>query len=268
MREALFGVAVGKKGVGKSYTTMKMLEEYVRGNANAAPRRVLLMDINDEFEHVKAISPRDVGKFSVHPKIEMRRIRAFNENGTKMTLKDYAQTLFMVLDTYKGGLLLVEDINRYLSHNFPQDLVGALCTNRHISVDIIMHYQSIGKVNTTIWQNINWLRFHKNQQSVDQHKTKFEERYEAFKIMEIMVNRQCNNGNFRFFLFYDCDRDKIKGNFNKLMVDEAIQEYISLSYHSKVRPLLNMIDAKGRKIYNTETAITHLRNLLLKTYFD
>lgn len=268
MREALFGVAVGKKGVGKSYTTMRMIEQYVRGNSNTLPRRVLLMDINDEFEHVKAISPKDIAKFSVHPKIEMRRIRAFNEDGTKMTLKDYAETLFGVLRDFRGGLLLIEDINRYLSHNFPQDLVGALCTNRHSSVDIIMHYQSIGKVNPTIWQNINWLRFHKNTDSVDRHKNKFEDKYEAFKIMEIIVNKQYFSGNDRFFCFFNCDREKIHGNFNKAMVDDAIQEYISLSYHSKVRPLLNMIDAKGKKIYNAETAITHLRNLLLKTYFN
>jgi hypothetical protein len=267
MREALFGVAVGKKGVGKSYTTMRMIVDYVRGNSKLLPRRALLMDVNDEFEDIKAISPKDIAKFSVHPKIEMRRIRAFNPDGTKMTLKDYANTLFKVLEDFRGGLLLIEDINRYLSHNFPQDLVGALCTNRHSSVDIIMHYQSIGKVNPTIWQNINYLRFHKNQQSVDQHKEKFEEYYEAFKIMEIMVNRQYNTGNERFFLFYDCDRDKIHGNFNKSMIDEAIQEYISLSYHRRVKPLVNMIDSKGKKMYTPETAIAHLKNLLIKTYF-
>jgi hypothetical protein len=267
MREALFGVAVGRKGVGKSFTTMKMIEAYVKGTSKSLPRRALLMDVNDEFENVKAISPKDVAKFSVHPKIEMRRIRAFNPDGTKMTLKDYANTLFTVLNDFRGGLLLIEDINRYLSHNFPQDLVGALCTNRHSSVDIIMHYQSIGKVNPTIWQNINYLRFHKNTDSVDRHKNKFEDKFEAFKLIEIMVNKQFFSGNIRFFAFLDCDREKIEGNFNKQMVDDCINEYISLSYHSRVKPLVNMIDNKGRKMYTPETAIAHLKNLLIKTYF-
>ena len=32
MREPLLGVAVGRKGVGKSFTTNKLIEQYVVGN--------------------------------------------------------------------------------------------------------------------------------------------------------------------------------------------------------------------------------------------
>ena len=59
----------------------------------------------------------------------------------------------------------------------PNDLVGALCTNRHSNLDIVLHFQSIGRVGTKIWQNINWIRFHKNTDSVDRHKKKFEDKW-------------------------------------------------------------------------------------------
>lgn len=57
-----------------------------------------------------------------------------------MTLDDVANTLFIILETFRNGLLLVEDINKYISDTMPNDLVGAICTNRHIGVDNIIAF--------------------------------------------------------------------------------------------------------------------------------
>ena len=101
-REPKLLVAVGKKGVGKSYTTEKMIQQYVRGNPSKGvpPRRVLILDVNDEYTSYKAIRIQDVTLFSAHPMIEARRIRPFLDDGKKMTLDDVAQTLFICLDTF------------------------------------------------------------------------------------------------------------------------------------------------------------------------
>ena len=120
------------------------------------------MDVNDEYENIPALRPYDVGLFSHHPKIEARRIRPYNDDGSKMTLDGVADCLWQILKEYRGGLLLIEDVNKYVGDYLPNDLVGALCTNRHSNNDIILHFQSIGRVGTKIWQNINFLRFHKN----------------------------------------------------------------------------------------------------------
>ena len=79
-REPKLGVAVGKKGIGKSYTTEQVMAQYVQGNQNAKPRRVLILDVNDEYEAVKAIAIKDIALFSLHPKIEARRIRPYTED--------------------------------------------------------------------------------------------------------------------------------------------------------------------------------------------
>jgi hypothetical protein len=124
-REPQILVGIGKKGVGKSFATKKMMHQY----AYVSPkRRVLILDVNDEFTDVKAIRIQDVGVFSVHPMIEIRRIRPFLDNGKKMTLDDIANTLFLILENYRNGLLLIEDINKYISDTMPNDLVGAICT--------------------------------------------------------------------------------------------------------------------------------------------
>ena len=266
MREALLGVAVGKKGIGKSYTTEQIIGSYIKGGSKVKPRRALILDVNDEFQDVKAIRLNDVALFTFHPKIECRRVRPYNEDGSKMTLREIADALWHILSVYKGGLLLIEDINKYIGDYLPNDLVGAICTNRHNDVDIIMHYQSIGRITTKIWQNINWLRFHKNTDSVDRHKKKFEDKYEALKICEIMINNQYFNGNPRFYLTLDCDNEKILGTYSQKMMSESIDEYIALNYRNKVRPLLNQVDKSGKKIFTPESATQHVKKQLLKMY--
>ena len=266
MREALLGVAVGKKGIGKTYTTLSIINQYIKGGLNIKPRRALILDVNDEFEDVKAIRLKDVELFTYHPKVECRRVRPYNDDGSKMTLNEIANALWHILSVYKGGLLLVEDINKYVGDYLSNDLVGAICTNRHTSLDIIMHYQSIGRITTKIWQNINWLRFHKNTDSVDRHKKKFEDKWEAFKICEILVNKQYFSGNERFYVTFDCDHEKIYGNYSQKMMDEAIDEYIALHYRQKVKPLLNQTGATGKKVYNAQTATAYVKKELQQMY--
>ena len=230
MREALLGVAVGKKGIGKTYTTLQLISSYIKGSGSIKPRKALILDVNDEFSSIKAISPEDVALISHHPQVEARRVRPFNSDGSKMTLNDVADCLWDILKSYKGGLLLIEDINKFTGDYFSKDLTGALCTNRHSDLDIIMHFQSIGRVGTKIFQNINWLRFHKNTDSVDRHKTKFPDKYEIFKICEILVNKQYFNGNRYFYLTIDCDLEKIRGAFSDRMINEAIDEYLAMNF--------------------------------------
>jgi len=266
MREALLGVAVGKKGIGKTYTTLQIIKSYVQGGLNIKPRRALIMDVNDEFEDVRAIRLSDVALFTYHPKIECRRVRPYNEDGSKMTLNQVADALWHILSVYRGGLLLIEDINKYIGDYLPNDLVGAICTNRHNDVDIILHFQSIGRVGTKVWQNVNWLRFHKNSDSVDRHKKKFEDKWEAFKICEILINKQYFAGNSRFYLTFDCDQEKILGTYSQKMISEAIDEYIALNHRTKVKPLLNHTNSQGKKIYNIQTATKKVKDELYSMY--
>jgi hypothetical protein len=266
MREALLGVAVGKKGIGKTYTTLQIINSYIKGSLSVKPRRALILDVNDEFEEIKAIRLSDVALFTYHPKIECRRVRPYNEDNTKMTLSQVAEALWHILGVYKGGLLLIEDINKYVGDYLSNDLVGAICTNRHNDLDIILHFQSIGRVGTKIWQNINWLRFHKNTDSVDRHKKKFEDKWEAFKICEILVNKQYFGGNERFYLTFDCDHEKILGNYSEKMISEAVDEYIALHHRTKVKPLLNHTNAQGKKLYNVQTATSFSKKELMTMY--
>lgn len=268
MREPLLGCAVGKKGIGKTYTTTKILKQYASGfNGRIKPRRVLILDVNDEFTDFRAISVHDIAKFSHHPKIEVRRIRPYLPNGKKMTLRDISDVLYDVLENFKGGLLLIEDINKYVSDSLPNDLIGAICTNRHTDLDIIMHYQSIGRITPKVWQNLNWVRFHKNTDSVDRHKNKFEDKYEMLKLGETLINDEYDKGNTRFFLTVDADEMKLRGAFTKERFTEAINEYIAVNYNKLIKPLLNKRDSKGNKMHKPEEVHKLMVGKLTKKYY-
>ena len=266
MREPQLGVAVGKRGIGKTYTTLKMLNDYV---SNKTPRRVLIMDVNDEFSSIKALNIMDVPKFSSHPKIEIRRIRPFNPDGSKMTLEDVCQVLYYILENFKGGLLLIEDINKYLTHHFPKDVVGAICTNRHSDLDIVMHYQAIGKVPTTVWENVNWVRFHKNNQAVNRHSKKFEDIEEMMKIAECIVDFQYENGNERFYLYCDIDWGKIKGKITEDLALQGIEDYMMKNYSKVITPETRKINLQGEKVFKTTAEATmYKKKELLLNYFS
>ena len=76
-----------------------------------------------------------------------RRVSIFKDDGRRMTLSEMADALGYILEHYRNGLLLIEDINKYITDSLPGDLIGsAICTQRHVSVDVIIHVQTVGKL--------------------------------------------------------------------------------------------------------------------------
>lgn len=269
MREPLLGAAVGKKGVGKTYQTIILLNKYVRGNpANGiVGRKVLILDVNDEFSQYKPIALDQIVTFSASPIPEIRRVRTLHTNGKRMTLNEIADALFYILENYRGGLLLIEDINRYVSDSLPNDLIGAICTQRHMDLDIIMHFQALGRIVPKIWQNLNWLRFHKNSESVHKHRNKFPDKEIIFKLAESIVDEQYESGNQRFFLYVDLDTEKIKGAFDQTIFNRGVNKFISENNNITIKPLLNKRDDKGRLVYDYSSALNYLRKFYLQKFY-
>lgn len=239
-REALLGVAIGRKGVGKTYATLELIQEYLKGNpaTGAKPRKVLILDTNNEFSnipvdvnpkfpHIKAIRLEDIRKFTFHPTIEARRVSVLKEGGGKMTLNELAEALEYILLNYQNGLLLIEDINKFVSDSMPSDLIGAIITQRHMSVDIITHFQTVGRIaHPKIWGNLNWLRFHKCEDTVNRHRTKFAGDTVHLELLEKMVDLEYAKGNTRFHAYLNKDTGKIVGSFTLKQFQDAIVAYL------------------------------------------
>lgn len=279
-REPMVLIACGKKGVGKTVATVEMIYRYISGNPKngVPPRKALIFDVNDEFSHfwyhgsyhsIKALAIKDILRFSVHPKIEVRRIRPFWDDGTKMGIDDMNEVLGIILENYRNGLLLVEDINKYTNDTMKGDLVGSLATVRHIGIDLVAHYQSIGRAaNPKLLGNTRIIRLHKTNDTVSRHKNKFEERAEILQIAESIVDKKYQEGDKRYYLFIDIDDSKINGKFNNADIDYAIQDYVSKNHTALIKPLMTKIDLKtGKKIYTPQTALQFIIKDLRKKYF-
>ena len=249
LREPKLIVAVGRKGCGKTYTTTKMVQKYVVGNPSigAVGRRVLILDVNDEYETIKALRISDVMKFSIHPIIEARRIRPFMDDGRQMTINDLQETLHKILNQFRGGLLLIEDPSRFLGDALSIDVMGAIATSRHKDMDIIMHFQSIGRITPKIWQNLTHIRYHKNTDGVEKNRKKFEDKYEILKLVENYVDKEYDAGNKHVFVYVNMEDEKIV-NIDMNKFSKVVEEYIVENQKKLIAPLV----AQGKLLRNSK----------------
>jgi ribosomal protein L30/L7E len=278
-REPLLYIGVGKKGVGKTYNTIQIIDNYVKGNKKMGtiPRRALIIDVNNEYTQYKAIDPNDIVRFTRHPKIEARRIVPLYRNGSPMSLNDLELIFKYAASYFRSGLLLVEDITKFVGDAIPDDIVGNICTNRHRDVDIVAHFQSVGKAgHPKIKANMNMLRLHKTSDSVLRHKTKFAEYYDIVKIAEMLVDKRYDQfikenpaltrTYFTFFVYIDFDRNKILGNFGRNEFQEIITDFIQDNEKSLLNPTLNKKDRQGNKLFNYTEALVKTEQDLFDRY--
>lgn len=272
LREPLLGCAIGKKGIGKTFTTLKTIYNYVAGNPalGIKGRKFLIFDANDEFESIKSISVKDIPRFSQQKTPEIRRVRIWRENGTgKMTLDEMADTLYFMLDNYRGGGMLIEDISKYTGDHYSRDIIGAICTQRHMDCDIIMHFQTIGKLaHPKIFGNMNYVRLHSTTDTVERHETKFGGDSEHLKLTESLVIYKNKNENpKRFCCYLNLDKLKITGSFSREDFYQAIDYYLNKEVKTTINPLLNRRDNQGKKIYTYASAVAEKREQLFSEYY-
>jgi hypothetical protein len=289
-RDCIVILVAGKKKVGKTYSTIQLLDDAVRGNiaAGIKPRKALIFDVNNEFSdfkfngvqrRIKAIRISDIPRFSASNVIEIRRIAPFFDDGRKMGISDMQEVLAVIMDGLRNAILLVEDPNRYIGDNVGADIIGNLATVRHIGLDVICHFQQISRVGQPkLLGNANFIRYHKTNDTVSRHEAKFEEKTEMLQIAENIVNYFYNIKGYEedekykyFYLWIDVDESKIlAGNYplTEEVIFRAIHEYIADNRNKLVKPILNRIDlASNKKIFTEATAIKYIADKIKKTYF-
>jgi hypothetical protein len=278
-REPLLYVAVGKKGVGKTYQTTRIVKEYIRGNAlnNVKPRKALIIDVNNEYTEFKRLDPSDIRRFTAHPTIEGRRIVPYYADGRVMALSDLEFIFKEATSTFMNGLLLAEDITKFVGDSIPQEIVGNMCTNRHRDVDIIAHFQGIGKAgHPKIKANMNILRMHPTLDTVERHKVKFDEYTEILKLSEKIVNKRYdvfikeNKERFRtyfdFFTYVDFDKNQIRGLFSRAEFEDIITEYVQENEKSTIDVIMKKKDVSGKHLFNYTTALHKAEQDLFDRY--
>lgn len=282
-RQHKLGLVTGEKGVGKSNTTLGTIIDIVRGNIaiGLPPRTVLIIDVNNEygmFKHffnkknpaqyqeytIKTIGLNDIGRLSEHKVGQVRRLVMLRKDGRKMSIDELQDTLYYVLQEFANGVLMLEDINKYTTHSFSNEMIGALISHRHSNTDLILQFQSIGKINPTLWQNMNWLRMHREGDSARRIKERIPEIHKYIQLAQEVVNEKWKQGEKHSFVYYDKDEMVVKGDFTEEEAMSAVLKVISINKNELLKPLIDQMDLKGRKVYTIETALKELTETLMK----
>ncbi len=275
-REALMMIVTGVKRVGKSYETLKiMLKNAYRGDNR---RKGLIFDINNEYgsyeidgvvHNIDKIPIDAIKRYSRQTEIEVRRVVPIKKDGHPMDDEEMDKFLLHILDGFRGGILLVDDLNVVFGDSLPKKFSARLCNNAHRDCDIILHLQSSGRLLPKLKQNTNLLRFHHQLDKIDDSRAKLKSEYELFKIAQILVDTQYNSGNKRFFVYINRDDSKIVGAFNATMFTQTIMDYCEEEYNRVIKPLVGKKDLTtgNLKYANPQDAVKDVIKRLFVTYY-
>jgi hypothetical protein len=188
-RQPMLTIVCGETGVGKTYRNRNEARLYLKDNSIAGNkgRMVLAFDTNDDdYTTYKTVSPDELHKLKAK---RPRRIRPFNKDGSPMGKEEKKEVVKKILRYFKNGLILLDDIDDYMTGEKGQDMISALCTLRHKGVDIVFTHQSIGKVTRTAFQNCTWLRLHHQVDDVTYIKERIP-KYPIVRIAQLIVDEQ------------------------------------------------------------------------------
>jgi hypothetical protein len=258
LREPTLEVAIGFRGVGKTFTFDQFSDEYVK----LQRRPILVFDVNNEFENgnrlfgYKAIDYDAAEKNEYIRSEQIRKILApgkyriipYKKNRQPMTTNELLTTATTIVSYFRNGLVLLEDLNKYTNSHFKQEFIGTFIGLRHVGVDLVLHFQSLHAIPPKVWDGMQHLRWHKCAEKIIKYKG-HATNYEMFAIAEAIVDYKYRD-NPRFFLYLDALRNRIQAtpeDFKK-----GCEIYLSQNPRA-LKELLTHIDLNtGGKKYKSQ----------------
>lgn len=265
-RQPMIMLVCGETGVGKTYRNKLEIKRYMMDHLafGKKGRKVLAFDTNDDdYPEFRTVSPNHLKALT---KVSARRIRPFKKDGSPMDNEDKKQVITKIMKQFKNGLVVLDDIDHYMTGAKGQAMIGALCTVRHKGIDILLTHQSIAKITTSEWQNCTWLRLHHQVDDITRYRERIP-KYEMVRIAQIIVDEQyelcskalaegkINEKEYKiqksFFVYVNMREQSILGCSRAAFI-RACKKYIDQEEGKKVRMLLNEQDFDGQKVYETK----------------
>lgn len=237
MREPKLIIATGTRGVGKTHTTCEVIQNYIQDNPNTGKRgrKVLIYDVNREYTNeevrkkgfnfvTQTLDIKNLPAWTAQQRVEVRRILPVGPAGEILGIDGMIELLRKILHDFKGGLLVLEDINRYLIDTKTPEIIGTMATNRHRDLDIYIHLQSLAPVTTRMWQNCNSVRFHKQMDDIARYQQRIPNA-ELYFIAQTLVNLRYKRDP-RFYIYVDNEYSRITGKFTQKQFQVACYSYL------------------------------------------
>lgn len=276
-REAGLAIATGYQSTGKSYQTLYTFRRYLALHPN---RKVLIYDVNGEFTQENCrkhgwdvyiprlgTSLAEIQRFTAHKTERIRRIVPTDpETGRKLDIPGMKNLLKLILENFTKGLLLVEDMNKYLLQTrHIEEIVSILISLRHQNLDAIIHLQSLAKIDPTLWENAKYIRMHWQTDSID----RIESRIPCVKLVKIakyLVDYFAyEKDNKRFLVWVIPQENKLWGEFSKADFKLAFYRYLKTE-KSELRETAAIMDIDIKKFDDRMKVVNYLYKKNLYMY--
>ncbi len=241
-RETKLIIAAATKRGGKTFTTLCKIEQNVKYIPNVQDgRKWLIYDVNMEYGNdtialhgknrgkpfefqTKTLALNDLAAYAAQKRPEVRRILPVDDKGQIVYGQARIGILNRILQEYRSGGLLLEDINGYLIGSSTKEIISALTTNAHKDIDIYIHLQSLSKVSTTMFENADYFRLHFQMDDMRRYANRIPS-FEKFLIAEKLIKLKYKN-NTRFNLYVENKLHKISGYFSMFEYQTAVYAYL------------------------------------------
>ncbi len=253
-------LCTGMQGAGKTFLTRKQLDDYLRIHPN---RSVLVFDPNDEADY-KNIYPiywdildvmraREEERKSNHTKRRitksekivsslkggmMYKVLPYTVNGEKMNDAQMRETMISLCKRYGNGLLLLDDVNAYISNFEATEVTSSLKNLRHKSMDLMMHLQSLNPIRRIHIETTRVIRMHRDNMDLSIIKSKLGSKFDVLSIAKFLIDLKFKEYKDKYpFVYIHTNEKLIKGNFSKQDYLKACQKFLKRE-PSVLRPYL------------------------------
>lgn len=281
MREAYILCVVGRQGGGKTYRQVQECLAYSK------KRKVLVFDCNvpsgsykdlptidydcslqDDYKHGKVVSDKSSTRTDVIKKwpegVGARRVVNYRKDGNLMNAVEMNQTALDMMEHFRDGMLVFEDMNAYLIGVRALKFLSNFLRVRHNRVDLVLIMQSAGALDPRIWGNTSLMRMHKTLDSVRTasiRKRIPHDKFEMVMLGELMVNEQYENGNVYFFVYLEFRKYKIIGS-SVAILERACTKYLNI-FSAELKSYMAENEIKDRS-----QAIKSWTEMCKKRYLD
>ena len=267
-RQPMLILVCGETGVGKTFRNFQEFRKYLKDDSATGRkgRKILVFDVNDDdYPQFPTVSVQHIHLLkSIRP----RRIRPIKEDGRNMSIDEKREVVEKMVNEFRDGLLVLEDLDKYMVGAKGQSVVGLLTTNRHNKLDIMISHQSIAKITTTEWQNCTWLRLHHQVDDVSRYESRIpnffviriatyiiDEQYDLANkaFSEAFIDEEEYKRRKSFFVYVNMRKLKIRGCSVNAFI-RACKKYVDSHGQKRIKQLMDERDLQDKPIYKNKLA--------------
>lgn len=157
LRNRKIVVYAGMPGCGKTTDILKTINAFLKQHPK---EKVIIYDINRE----KA--------YAHFPAIDVDKIPFVKSGVYRIVSSDYEGVLKALSETFRNGLVVLEDANYYLTAARNMTLWQILVSRRHMGMDVILTFHSLARVPPYLYEMLNVICLFKTNENVDRVKSK------------------------------------------------------------------------------------------------